>query len=49
MVSGKVFCKKAFEIASNQKYDGYHTRIMVYKCFDKKARDASTHTEKESS
>ena len=37
-VSGKGICKKAFEVASNQKYDGHHTCKAVCKCFDKKAK-----------
>ena len=35
----KVLRDKAFEIASNPKYDGYQRRLasMVYKLFDKKS------------
>ena len=34
----KVLWNKAFNIAKNQKYDGYQRGLasMVYKCFDKK-------------
>ena len=37
--SDKVFRDKAFEIASNLKYDGYQKGLasMVYKIFDKKS------------
>ena len=37
--SDKVFKDKAFKIASDPKYDGYHKRLssMVYKFFDKKS------------
>ena len=37
--SDKVLRDKAFEIASNPKYDGYQRRLasMVYKFFDKKS------------
>ena len=36
--SDKVLKDKAFKIASDPKYDGYHRRLasMVYKFFDKK-------------
>ena len=40
--SDKVLRDKAFEIASNQKYDGYERGLasMVYKFFDKKSKDS---------
>ena len=36
--SDKILRDKAFNIAKNPKYDGYHRRLalMIYKCFDKK-------------
>ena len=39
--SNKVLHDKAFEIASNTKYDGYQRRFtsMFYKRFDKKAKE----------
>ena len=42
---GKVLGDKAFLIASNQQYDGYHRRLalMIYKFFDKKSRGAASH------
>ena len=44
--SGKVLRDKAFEIASNQKYGKYQRRLasVIFKSFDKKAADISTHT-----
>ena len=38
--SDKVLKSKAFEIASNPKYDGYQRRLAstVYKFFDKKSK-----------
>ena len=44
--SGKVLHDKAFEVVSNQKYDKYQHGLVsiVYKSFDKKTRDISTHT-----
>ena len=47
--SVRALCNKAFEIASNSKHDRYQCRLtsMVYKFFDKKAGDTSTHTEQE--
>ena len=38
-VEDKVLRDKAFKIASDQKYDGYHRGLasMVYKFFDKKS------------
>ena len=38
--SDKVLKDKAFEIANNQKYDGYQRGLasMVYKLFDKKSK-----------
>ena len=38
--SDKVLQDKAFEIANNQKYDGYQRGVasMVYKLFDKKSK-----------
>ena len=40
--SDKILKNKAFEIASNPKYDGYQRRLasMVYKVFDKKSKSA---------
>ena len=40
--SDKVLRNKAFEIASNPKYDGYQRggASMVYKCFDKKSKES---------
>ena len=37
-VADKILCDKAFNIAENKKYDGYHRGLawMVYKYFDKK-------------
>ena len=44
--SDKVLCDKSFTIASNPQYYGYQQEFisMVYKCFDKKSRDTTTHT-----
>ena len=44
--SDKVLRSKVFAIAINPKYDGYQSRIasMVYKLFDKKSKDPTTHT-----
>ena len=44
-VSDKVLCDKAFKIASNPKYDRNKTGLVsvVYKVFDKKAGDTSSH------
>ena len=41
---GKVLGDKAFLIASNQQYDGYHLTLalMIYKFFDKKSRGAAS-------
>ena len=40
--SDEILKNKAFEIASNPKYDGYQRRLasMVYKVFDKKSKSA---------
>ena len=37
-IADKILCDKAFNIATNLKYDGYQPELalMVYKCFDKK-------------
>ena len=45
--SDKVLRDKAFEIASDPKYDGYERGLasMVYKFFDKKSRGSSVATE----
>ena len=46
-VSIKVLRDKAFEIASDPKYDGYERGLasVVYKFFDKKSRGSSVATE----
>ena len=43
--SGKVLGEKAFLIAGNPQYDGYHSgpALMTYKFFDKKSRAATAH------
>ena len=45
-VSDKVLCDKAFIIAENLEYDGYHDEIskMIYKFFDKTSAGTSTQT-----
>ena len=45
--SDKVFRDKAFEIASDQKYDGYQRGLasVVYKFFDKKSSGSGVATE----
>ena len=45
--SDKVLKGKAFKIASNPKYDGYQRGLasMVYKCFDKKSKEAGIKNE----
>ena len=42
--SDKVLKEKAFEIANNQKYDGYQRDLasMVYNFFDKKSKGTGT-------
>ena len=44
--SGKVLGDKAFLIASNQQYDGYHRglALIIYEFFDEKSREATAHT-----
>ena len=39
-VSDKILRNRAFNIAKDQKYDGYQRGLasMVYKCFDKKSK-----------
>ena len=45
--SDKVLRDKAFQIASNPKYDGYQRRLAskVYKFFDKKSSKSRVYTE----
>ena len=45
-VSDKVLHDKAFKTANNPKYNGCQHVLasMVYKCFDREAKDSSTHT-----
>ena len=46
--SDKVLKDKAFDIASDPKYDGYQRELasMVYKCFDKKSKGSGIVTNK---
>ena len=45
--SDKILREKAFNIAKNQKYDGYQRGLasMVYKCFDKKTSSRTVKNE----
>ena len=46
-VSDKVFINKAFNIATNPKYDGYQRGLasMIYKFFDKKSKGSGVNIE----
>ena len=45
--SDKVFINKAFNIATNPKYDGYQRGLasMIYKFFDKKSKGSGVNIE----
>ena len=46
-IADKVLRDKTFKITSDQKYDGYQSRLasMVYKFFDKKSSDGGVNNE----